>query len=81
MGKSPPSQEKSSLTKNIPHKKIKWVVARIAIKFEFSELHNLFCSIVKTTSIGHIFERISIFYQVVLKISRLENNIFWIYAT
>ena len=36
----------------------------------------IWTSIVWTTSIGHLFERISIFNQVVIKISRLENHIF-----
>ena len=58
----------------------KGVVAQSAFKLEFSELH-IFCSIVLTISIGYISERISIFYQVVLKILRPKNHIFWICVT
>ena len=44
------------------------------------ELNIFSCSTVKTTFIGHIFERISIFYHLILKISKLENRILVIYA-
>ena len=59
------------------------VVARSAFKYEVNLANYIlfFCSIVYTTSVGHLFERISIFYQIVLKILRLENHIFWIKAT
>ncbi len=54
--------------------KTKGVVARNAI------ILNLVHWIFIYTFIGHIFERISIFYHEVLKISSLKNRIFVIYT-
>ena len=51
-------------------------VARNAFEHEFSELHIFSWPMFQTTFIEHIYERISIFYNVVLNISRLENRTF-----
>ena len=57
------------------------VVSRNAFELEFREPNRYLSStIVNATFKGHIFERISVFYHVVLKILILENCILVIHA-
>ena len=62
------------------HFPLKGVVARNAFQLEFSELHIFSCSMGKL-HLWSINLKISIFYHVVLKILRIENHIFMMFAT
>ena len=60
-------------------------VARNACKLEFSKQHIFLFNGLKYIYIyllfSHLYERIFVFYHVVLRISRLADHIFVIYAT
>ena len=66
---------KGTIPKNCTfYHKMQTVVAKSAFKIKFSFKFNSLNYIYRTYV--HIYERMSIFYEVVLKISRLYNHIF-----